>query len=353
MSIFDFLGKKPSVSGGIQQLKTHSTDDFADGIVIELKAIVSAAIATALESLEGRYLRSVLEQSHFTLDSLAIRSLDFETMRQLEDFLNRHDSIQSNFREIFFGQIIQPEYRSSRGAVVKTAPPLAPLVEISAATMESETDDESYRISLKGRRMRFEAHASLGGPIRTQHPPEETVAGRNPPSRRTRSEEASPMGRSEAPVNSAREKLDGASITVRVRDGDGERSFLCTLPVQIGRTTSTPLQTAVTGVHRIDLRSTYVSRQQLIIFELMGSVFVLVPTEASLSCAFQDTTVLQPERIYRVSPNSTVILTAGIPIGGEPRDLDLNDRAQYPQIEIALSHSLRVEEGTPRPRAVR
>jgi hypothetical protein len=219
--------------------------------------------------------------------------------------------------------------------------------------MESETDDESYRISLKGRRMRFEAHASLGGPIRTQSAAEEPLAARNPQGQRVRSEEASPIGRSEATVKPSMAKSDGASITVRVRDGDGERSFLCTLPVQIGRATSTPSQTSATGVHRIDLRSTYVSRQQLIIFELIGSVFVLVPTEASLSCAFQDTTVLQPERIYRVSPNSTVILTAGVPIGGEPRDLDLNDRAQYPQIEIALSHSLRVEEGTPRPRAVR
>jgi hypothetical protein len=353
MSIFDFLGKKPSPSAGVQKLKTHSTDDFADGVVIELKAIVNTAIATALESLEGRYLRSVLEQSHFTLDSLAIRSLDFETMRQLEDFLNRHDSIQSNFRENFFGQIIQPEYRSSRGAVVKTAPPLAPLVEISAATMESETDDESYRISLKGRRMRFEAHASLGGPIRTQLAAEEPIATSNPISQRVRSEKVSPIGRSEAPVNPTRAKSDGASITVRVRDGDGERSFLCTLPVQIGRASSTTTQTAATGVRRIELRSTYVSRQQLIIFELIGNVFVFVPSEASLSCAFQDATVLQQERIYRVSPNSTVILTAGVPIGGESADLDLHDRAQYPQIEIALSQALRMDEGTPRPRAVR
>ena len=352
MSIFDFLGRKSAQSGGVQQLKTHSTDDFADGIVIELRAVVSAAIATALEALEGRYLRSVLEQSHFTLDALAIRSLDFDTMRQLEDFLNRHESIQANFRDNFFAQIVQPEYRSSRGAIVKATAPLAPLIEISAASMESETEDESYRISLKGRRIRFEAQASLGGPVRTQPTGADATTTMEPPNQPLRAERTSQPERAPTPGNLPHGRSD-VLVTLRVRDSDGERSFLCALPLQLGRATSAAPSAGALGAQRIDLRSTYVSRQQLVIFEVMGAVLAMVPTEASLSCAMADKKVMQPDRVYRIQPNVPMILTAGVPNGADVTGLDLDDRGQYPQIEIALNQATQMEEGTPRPRATR
>lgn len=57
---------------GVENLQTREMDAFADNVVFELKTLISSAITRALEERESRYMRSILEESFFSLESLVI-----------------------------------------------------------------------------------------------------------------------------------------------------------------------------------------------------------------------------------------------------------------------------------------
>ena len=116
MKFRDLFRAKAS-HNGVEQLNTRELDTFADNVIYELKTLISNAVAEALEEKESRYLRSILEDSFFTLDTLVIKALDAPTYRELEDFLSNHESINPSFRTEFFHQVVQNEYRSSRGGL--------------------------------------------------------------------------------------------------------------------------------------------------------------------------------------------------------------------------------------------
>ena len=359
MKFKDLFGRKGAESG-VEHLNTRGTDSFANGALFEIKAVVSSAIAQALQDKEGRYMRSILQESHFLLQSVSIRALDGETARLMEDFIAAHESIQADFRQHFFRQVLQSEYRSSGGARVKVPADLVPVIELDQQTLEPQTEDESFILSLKGRRVRFEARAVLEGPVRSVAPsPVTTPASAPPPSA------ASTFGRaasSSASVGSAARAPVAASpagphaghatmVEVTVHDRGGRRTRLLPLPVLVGRDVSQAAAEA--GMAGVEVDATFVSRRQLLLFELMGQVYGFVPRSASLTLSTADQQVWRADVLQAIHPGQSLRLTGGVPMDTLTPPASREASSDYPVIELQLGQSAPAhEQATPRPRAV-
>jgi hypothetical protein len=342
------------------QAKIRETDSFANSVLFEIKAVVGSAIAQALQEKEGRYMRSILQESHFRLQALAVKALDSETARTMEDFISAHEAFDPGFRRQFFRQVLQPQYRSSGGATVNVAADLIPVIELDRQNLEPQTEDESFLISLKGRRVRFEAHAVLDGPIKNT-PPERhgdspsgfgsTAFGR-----------LTGGAKSPAPPAAAPNSLPPASATSRpaaagpmqvriaVHDRSGQRSQQFALPVVLGRDLNHPSGGA--PIQGMDVNATYVSRRQLLIFELLGQVYCFVPRSASLTFSTQAQLVLRPDCLETLEPGSKLMLIGGVPMDTLLPPPDRQSASDYPRVELELLDGHKSADATPRPRAV-
>ena len=329
-----------STEKGIENLHTREMDAFADNVVFELKTLISSAITRALEERESRYMRSILEESFFSLESLVIKAMDAQTSRELEDFLSNHESINPQFRAQFFSQVVQREYRSTRGASVRVSPGLVPIFEVNPQSLDAATEDESFILSLKGRKVRFEVRAALDGPTRkTPITSPETVVTTT---RGTAMSQALGSGKT----------TGGTRVQITLHDQHGNSEKSVALPALLGRETAAAQGLAVGS--GVDVAGTYVSRRQLIVFEALGQIYCFVPAEASLSCSTGQGEVLRPNTLHRIDPGSTLRLLTGVPMDTLVAPGQRDNRAEYPSIDIrtgsrATSHA----DATPRPRAVR
>ena len=67
-------------------ISSNNTDNFADTLLVELKASSTSAIIKAVNKIESKYMKSVLEESYFPLQSLTFVPNDVEVAR-FEEFL--------------------------------------------------------------------------------------------------------------------------------------------------------------------------------------------------------------------------------------------------------------------------
>ena len=81
MGMFDFL-KGSNSPASEPKLKTRFTDAFADSIQLELKSVATEAIKLALEERENKYMKSILDESFFLIDSLLITPKDREVAQR-------------------------------------------------------------------------------------------------------------------------------------------------------------------------------------------------------------------------------------------------------------------------------
>lgn len=342
MKFRDLFGMKASGSG-VQQLNTRELDSFADNVVYELKTLISAAVAEALEEKESRYLRSILEESFFTLESLVIKALDATTYRELENFLSNHEGINPRFRTEFFHQVVQSEYRSSRGASVRTSTALTPIYEVSPQLLDSVTEDESFILSLKGRKVRFQVKAVLSGPTR-KTPAPLPAAAPSPQSQTT------PAVKNTAPPT--RPISEQCHVQFTLHDKHGIQQKTVTLPALLGRESAAQQDDRAQVM--IEVAGTYVSRRQLLVFEIFGQVYCFVPSEASLTCSTETGKVLPPDTLVRVEIDKSLKLTTGVPIDTLLAPAHRENVSDYPQIDIRIIQGAEPhEDATPRPRAVK
>ena len=68
-------------------ISSNNTDNFADTLLVELKASSTSAITNAVNKIEGKYMKSVLEESYFPLQSLTFVPNDVEVARPLKNSL--------------------------------------------------------------------------------------------------------------------------------------------------------------------------------------------------------------------------------------------------------------------------
>ena len=347
MILIDFFKGNISKSH-IEKFKTRKTDDFVDSILLELKSVSAQAVKQAIEDRETRYMKSVLEESYFLLDSLVISPKDREVAKKFEDFLSTHESVDTEFRKKFFQQIIQREYRSSRGCSVRVPNDFQATVQLGTDSLESLTSEEGFQISLKGRRISFEVVASLSGPFKR-----EVTSSRFGKALSTTSTTANqPFSQTEIFSRSdSKNKKSEISVEIQVNDAIGNRKELIKLPALIGRE-PIPISSQY-GFSPLKVNSTYVSRSQLIIVEIMDQVYYYLPDSASLSCMREDGLILEKLKLYPLKVKETVTLRTGINSEIAAQINPIGSYAEYASIQIFLDDASRQDhEGTPRPKAV-
>ena len=338
MKLRDFFGLS-SEDKGVHKLQTREMDAFADNVIFELKTVTSSAITKALEERESRYMRSILDESFFSLESLVIKAMDAQTSQELEAFLSNHESINPQFRTQFFGQVLQREYRSTRGASVRVSPHLVPIIEVNPSSLDTATEDETFILSLKGRKVRFDAHAALTGPTRktTNTPPSTAPV---------------PKGTAMGQVFGETQKSNRLRVHITLHDQNGVTEKWVQLPALLGREATSSLG-GTTG-SSIDIEGTYVSRRQLVIFEALGHIYCFVPAEASLTCSTERGDVLRPDNLHRLDSANPLQLLTGVPVSTLTPPNQRDNRAEYPRINISTEPQLTPHaDATPRPKAVR
>jgi hypothetical protein len=342
MRLFSFL------KGGKQQpsfeaLRTRQTDAFADSVALELKSVTSNAIRLAVEQRESRYMKAILDESYFVLDSLVISPTDRDIASKFEDFLSAHDAVDPDFRRKFFQQILQREYRSGRGSCVRVPLDFEPTVHVAESSLDGISEEEGFRISLKGRKIQFAAAASLGGPLRREGLSNTTAFVDHAAANHTAI--ATERGGPEKSVIRVFDK----TVNVSVTDGNGNSNHILRLPAVIGRE---PIE--VTAQHECDvlrLNAVYVSRHQLMIFEILGEVLYFVPQASSLSCLNDQGKLLERGRIVRLDPDASHTLRLGVSADQLVRVAPSGPPSEYAVITLSLARGAQPDDGTPRPRA--
>jgi len=332
-------------STGVETFQSSSTDAFADSIALELRAVATAAIKRALEERETRYMKSVLDESYFVLESLVVTPRDREIAKSLDAFLSVHEAVDSGFRHKFFQQIVQREYRSSRGSCVRVPETFEATIQLGADSLESMSGEEGFQVSLKGRRISFAVEASLGGPLKR-----ETV--QSPVAKAMANLTGAPSVR--APIANPgaqlgpRDTPSAPSIDVSVSDSRGNTHKLVGLPLVIGRNSANSADPM--GVQSVGVHATYISRSQIVVFELMGTIYYFIPEGASLTCVRHDGLILERQKLYQLASSDVTTFRCGIDtnVGGViPSDAT---PADFPVIHLNV-HAAQPDK-TPRPRAI-
>jgi len=347
MGLIDFLksnGSKPN----IEQFKTRQTDEFVDSILLELKSVSAQAVKQAIEARETKYMKSVLEESYFLLDSLVISPKDREVAKKFEEFLSTHESVDTEFRKKFFQQIIQREYRSSRGSSVRVPIDFEATVQLGTDSLESLTSEEGFQIALKGRRISFEVVASLSGPFKREITSSRFGKAISTPS----TTENQAFSQTDISTRSNSKNTHSETmVEIQVNDALGNRKELLKLPALIGRD-PTPFSNQF-GLSSFKVSSTYVSRCQLVILEIMGQVYYYLPDNASLSCMRDDDLILEKLKLYPLKHKVATSLRTGIASEVTNPVNFQGSHADYASIQLFLQDaSPQNHEDTPRPKAV-
>jgi hypothetical protein len=338
MDLFKSGGTKPSV----ETFKTRHTDEFADSVLLELKSVATEAVRRAIEARETRYMKAVLDESYFVLDSLVITPKDRETAQKFDEFLTTHEAVDPDFRRQFFQQVIQREYRSSRGSSVKVPPEFEATVQLGQDSLESLTSEEGFQISLKGRRISFTVEASLSGPLKREVSTSRfgKAFSAQPPASPTRDEATAFSGQPGDKLRRAASKLD-----IKLTDALGTSQHTLALPALIGREPE-PMSEQY-GLSPLSVQSTFVSRQQLVVLEVAGHVYYFLPDSASLSCVRADGLVLEKLKLYPLDAHTSTVLRSGIPPEGVSASHLEGPNTDYAVIQLSLAG----HKGTPRPKA--
>lgn len=350
MSFFDFFKASPSASANGRILRTRPTDAFADSILLELKSVAADAIKNALEERENKYMKSILDESYFLLDSLIIIPKDREIAKRFDEFLSTHETVDADFRHHFFQQVLQREYRSLRGGTVRVPSDFNATVQFGQTSLESMTTDEEFQISLKGRRIQFEAQASLTGPMKKEAAAmQDKFMGSEP--HFAAAPAATPS--TPSPITPLSPRTAGRKLQIKLLDANGVSMHTLNIPAIIGRDGSST-DHKLDGWQSLQVNSTYVSRQQLAIVELMGECYFYVPDAASLTCMRADTSVLEPLKLYKLPNHHRESLNFGIDPTVPTHVAPQGSIAEYGTIEICVAEELPAIDasGTPRPRAV-
>ena len=326
MSFFDLIYRKQKNKKTVE-LNTQKTDEFADKISLELKTSAVEAITQILEEKEGKYLKSILETSFFPLQSLVFVPSDFETAKSVEEFLRIHQAIDIKFKQKFLRSLLQSEYRSKRGGTVSVNNEFLPEIQLDKKSVETQSDEESFQISLRGRKILFRAVATLGIPVRKN--------------------ELSTMLNNNSGLSNQQTKL---TVKLLISDSTGHREIVNSIPIMIGR--EPKKNCSEYGVIPIRVKSKFVSRSQIYIFSIVDQIFCVVPDTATLTCTTVSGKKLEPGKIYSIDSSIGERFYCGYPLDHEGPLTGNTDPSQFPIIEITSQNNLS-ESGTPRPKILK
>jgi hypothetical protein len=329
----------------VSTFKSSPTDAFADSIALELKGVSTEAVKRVLEARETRYMKSVLDDSYFVLESLVITPRDREIAQKLDDFLTTHEAVDVNFRKQFFQHILQREYRSTRGSLVRVPLDFDVTVQLGQDSLETLSVEEGFQVNLKGRRISFFAEASLNGPLKRENNNNPIAKAMPQTALREETFHSSAIA---AAINYTQDIQSVIQLDISLEDERGMTHHIADLPMIIGR------DIAISGVSRVNsslnVQSTYISRNQLVVFELMGNAYYFVPESASLSCQRSDGVVLEKLKLYPLARHKTVKLRCGIEFDDANTNPLHGKYSDFALIQLSLHGGS--QDKTPRPKAV-
>jgi hypothetical protein len=330
----------PDPSSNAKRLRT---DSFADALGLELRGVVSQAVLKELEGREQHYLSSILDKSHFLIDSIVITPLDKQASESLEGFLRVHSDIDPEFRNHFFRSILESEYRSARGSTVVVAEDFLPSIQLTDQSFEQPTQDETFQISLRGRRLQFQAQVVLKGPVAKEH------------SRLPLGEASAEPGSGLASAVSSRRagssETKGTSIILSIHDAQGQRTLELRSPILIGR--EPPTEEELGGLQFVSLHGRYVSRRHLVVLNILEDTYFFLHDAATLSCLSSGSQLLRPSTIYSIPRHSEAELIFGMTAETRSQVTEA-DPADFPRVTLgkALGRRANPSSATPRPGAV-
>ena len=330
MSIFRWF-RTPNSQ--VELLQTSDVNGFAETISVELKRAITQAISAAIEAVEAKYLRSVIGESIFPLEGLIFTPQDVKTTQLLDEFIRQHEVIRPHFRQFFFREILQEEYKSRRGATVIVPRGFEPTFHHEARSFEGRSSEEEFQISLRGRKILFSAVAILGKPTPRKHFVD---------SQKLESAIGLSVDQRLAPV---------FKMHIQWLDRDGLHECIASPPLQIGREPDP--RCGDHGIARISVNGTYISRRQLNILVWTDQLYAFVPHDASLTCLKNDKR-MEPGHLYTMDLSGKEAFQFGI----APEASDLfryrGNTTDYPRLEVGLSDKPMDKssyDGTPKPRA--
>ena len=327
--MFDWF--KKLFVGYEKTISSNNTDSFADTLLVELKAASTSAITNAINKIEGKYMKSVLGESYFPLQSLTFIPNDVEVACALEEFFRVHEDINPDFRKVFCESFLQKEYFSDRGAKVIIDDEFVPTFKIDVSSLEEKSEDEKYLISIKGRKILFSSHANLGNP-KKDYTKEDSRINFN----------------ANAELKEVKNKV---VVKLLISDKDGHRSENVTLPTLIGKNPDNAcIDFGITPIH---IKAKYVSRHQIFIYSILDKMYYFVPDEATLTCRSGEGDILEHGRNYSIKVSGERLYLGLPPENTRPLNANL-DPAEFPVLEIQpFSHEGKViSDKTPRPTVV-
>lgn len=136
-----------------------------------------------------------------------------------------------------------------------------------------------------------------------------------------------------------------------VHDRRGKTEQLLALPIVLGKDGNKYAEQK--GAFGMDIDATYVSRQQLVVFDVLGDICCFVPSSASLTCTLGNTTPMRPDHLYPVRAGQMLALLGGVPADSHTASPARTDHADFPLIELrTLNATAQHSDATPRPKAV-
>jgi hypothetical protein len=325
------------------------TDSFADTLSVDLKRAATEAIYAELQKVEEKYLSTILRQSYFPIESLAFHPIGHTTALELEEFFRVHSEIDPSFEENFFSSVLLREYRTNQGALAILPEEITPIIQPNESSLDNPTNEESYQISLRGNKKRFAATAKLGSP-KQRSKPEPTLTKERDVKENLDAQRAIPSStrlssaftKNQAPQPSLNNEY---LMSIQIIDGNGTSNLTVSTPFIVGRHDATSNES---GLKKVSVNGMYISRKQLVVFQINGVAYAFVPSEAKLWAIANSVQVLKNLQLFEIE-NGDNEITFGQPPESNHISIDKSQPQLYPTILIRRINSTEPSNGEATP----
>lgn len=328
--------------------RSDNTDSFADGLILEFRRAVNEAVITELEKCQEKYLSNILRNSYFPIEAISLIPSDHETALVTEEFFRVHSELDENFEKSFFASNLPSEYRTHKGAKAILKKNILFTIQPSKLGIDNPTQDESYQITIRGNRKKFTAVIELGRITSDTQTVSPTPQKQPSP---TVNPDNNPKSNTEGPdsVATTISTTHKTKIYLSIRDKNGERNISASLPVVLGRSSHLDDDP---HYEKINIDSTYISRNQFVIFDVYGTVYGFIPKEAKLTAVSGRRGTIRPLSLIEIE-NNGLHMTFGQPLDTAVTIVNPEDAALYPSITIKLDGKASQETMTPVPNVKR
>ena len=358
------------------QIKKQSTeiplnpDSYADNLILELRRAINDAVITELEKNEEKYLSTILRSSHFPIEAISIIPCDHETAKSIDEFFRIHTELDQNFKHNFFINNFPKEYRTSKGAKSKLNIGISFNIQPSKLGNDNLTTDEEYQINLRGNRKKFTSIVDIGK-ITTDKientnnfftydnqilPQKDLSSSLSLQTKLSKDNETNIISESYyQTTDKIKETIAGSfpilnisskiKVSINILDKKGEREIKAFLPLILGRSSEFDIESQY---QKINIDSTYISRNQFVIFEVNNTVYGFVPKEAKVTATLGRRGTLRPLSLIEIE-NRGLHMTFGQPLDTAITVVNSESPDLYPSVTIKLDEKNSNETMTPVP----